>query len=807
MTAVLLTGSRAPATLELARRFADEGAFVVVADSQPALTSRSSAVGAAYRVPSARFRPREFAVAIEGIARRHDVDLVVPCCEEIFWLAGSSERLGGRLFAPPLPVLRRLHDKAEFAALLTELDIAHPETEVVASPFAWRRRSAVRRRSPDGPLIAKPAFSRFGGETITIPAGSGLPSLPRVDAEQRWLLQEFVTGEEFCTYAVAVAGSLTAFVTYRPVARAGRGAGVAFARLDDADPLSVQARGIAATLASALSLTGHFGLDLMHSAAGLQVLECNPRATSGVHLFAPGDGLAGAFSGRPAGSPSRAGARLGLPHLMYAPRSIRSFGQLGEAARQMRSPDVLSQPGDRIPFPVLLRSLAVQSSVAARNGVSLLAASTLDIEWNGEPMPPVAATGVLHPPPEAAEGRLLEEQDRSDWPRRLAAEIDDAGGLSALVENLGCDFGTVRIGGLDLPMTRPASAPGPQPTVGQVRGGTPEFSPMRDLKQASAHASEPDSYVSSPISHYVHYAREELAVLESPVWRAVGAAVVGLLGRVLRAGRADDILLLGNAPVSTNLLPDLPERAIAAATARMNRDHPALAVGWRSVHARGGIRPEVLRRCGYRLIPSRSVLFTETRGSEWERPRDTARDAAILRSSGYRVREAPVDPATGVSPYAVRVRLAELYSMLYVQKYSRLNPRYTERFVEAAQRSGLLRFTVLERDGRIDGVVGTIVAHSFLAAPFVGYDTALPQETGLYRMLSYLVARQAHEAGVRLHGSSGVADFKRNRGAEPETEFLAVYAKHLTPGRRFTWWLLEQIVRRIALPLVRRQGL
>ncbi|WP_440711446.1 GNAT family N-acetyltransferase [Herbiconiux sp. YIM B11900] len=799
MTAVLLTGSRAPATLELARRFAEEGAFVVVADSQPALTSRSSAVGAAYRVPSARFRPSEFARAIDGIARRHDVDLVVPCCEEIFWLSGSADRLGARLFAPALPVLRRLHDKADFGELLTELDIAHPQTEVLASSFAWRRRSAVRRRNPEAALIAKPAFSRFGAEAIIVPAGADLPALPRVDADQRWLLQEFVTGEEFCTYAVAVDGSLTAFVAYRPVTRAGRGAGVAFARLDEADPLSVQARSIAARLASALTLTGHFGLDLMHAATGVQVLECNPRATSGVHLFAPGDGLAGAFLGRSAGRPSREGARLGLPHLMYAPRSIRSLAQLREAARQVRSPDVLSQPGDRIPFPVLLRSLAVQSSVAAKNGVSLLAASTLDIEWNGEAMPPRAARGVPHPPPEVADGLPPTRYDGSDWPRRLAAEVDAAGGLSALVENLGCDFGTVRIGGLDLPMTRPAPKPATTPT--RARAPKAATTPTR------ARASEPDSYVSSPISHYVHYAREELAVLDSCVWRAVGGAVVGLLGGVLRAGRADDILLLGNAPVSTNLVPELPEAALAEVTARLTRAHPELALGWRSVHARGGIRPEVLRRCGYRLIPSRSVLFTETRGTEWERPRDTARDAAVLRDSGYRVRDAPIDPATGVSPQPVRRRLAELYSMLYVQKYSRLNPRYTERFVEAAQRSGLLRFTVLERDGRIDGVVGTIVANGFLAAPFVGYDTALPQEAGLYRMLSYLIARRAHEAGVRLHGSSGVADFKRNRGAEAETEYLAVFTRHLPPVRRFAWWFLDQVIRRVALPLVRRRGL
>lgn len=783
MTAVLLTGSRAPATLELARRFAEEGAFVVVADSQPALTSRSSAVGAAYRVPSARFRPREFASAIEGIAERHAVDLVVPCCEETFWLAGSAESLDSRLFAPPLPVLRRLHDKADFTVLLDELGIAHPVTEVFSSAINWRRRSAARRRRTEGPLIAKPAFSRFGSSAITVHAGVALPPLARVDTESRWLLQELLFGEEFCTYAVAVDGHLTAFVAYTPATRAGRGAGVAFRRLDDADPRTREARRIMETIASELALTGQFGLDLMHTAAGVKVLECNPRATSGVHLFAPGDGLGRAFLGgsaRPAGRP---GARLGLPHLMYASRGIRSPGRLRAVISEFRSPDVLRAPGDRLPVPVLLRSLALQTAVAVRNDVSLLAASTFDIEWNGEPMPASTGSPRVEVEAEAVTG----------WPAGFASEVEAAGGLAALVENIGCDFRTVRIAGLDLPATRPAPR-------------SPGLAPRR-IRPARQSLSQPESYVVSPVSHYVHYAREELAMLDSPFWRAAGAALVGMLDRVLRAGRADDILLLGNAPLSTNLLPELPERAIAQATKSLVSAHPELALGWRSVHARGGLGPEVLTRCGYRLIPSRSVLFSETRAPEWDHPRDTVRDREILHASGYQVRDAPVDAATGVSPRPIRERLAELYSLLYVHKYSRLNPRYTERFVEAAQRSGVLRFTVIERDGRIDGVIGTIVANGFLAAPFVGYDTALPQHTGLYRMLSFLIASQAHEAGVRLHGSSGVADFKRNRGAEPETEYLAVYTRHLPLGRRLSWWVLDQVVRRIALPLVRRRGL
>ena len=168
---------------------------------------------------------------------------------------------------------------------------------------------------------------------------------------------------------------------------------------------------------------------------------------------------------------------------------------------------------------------------------------------------------------------------------------------------------------------------------------------------------------------------------------------------------------------------------------------------------------------------------------------------------------AEIDPETGVSGRATLERIAELYGMLYLGKYSRLNPDYSPEFIALAQRSGLLRFLLLERDGRIDGVIGYTVAHGLLAAPVVGYDTTLPQEAGLYRMLSYLIARTAHDESADLHASSGVADFKRHRGAEPELEYFAVYARHLGIGPRAAWAALDLLVSRVAAPAVLRAGL
>jgi hypothetical protein len=830
MTAVLLTGSRAPVTLDLARRFADEGMFVVVADSQPAVTSASKAVGAAYRVPSARFRPWEFAAAIDGIAARHAVDLIVPTCEEIFWLAGvAGARLGAggaaaaaaagggvgggaaaaagdgaaALFAPPIEVLRRLHDKAEFVALLAELGLPHPVTEVVSSRISWRRKHAARKRHPDAALVVKPAFSRFGTRTLFVESGEGLPDLPRVSRDERWLVQERLEGEEFCSYAVAVEGRLTAFVAYRPAWRAGRGAGVAFERLDPGSAPADAARELAEAIASHVGLTGQFGLDLMSTPAGIQVLECNPRATSGVHLFAPEDGLGGAFFGEPAEPASMPAARLALPHTVYALAGMKGADGPTRWLRQLRAPDALRPPADRVPVSALVRSVAVQLRTARHAGVSLLAASTHDIEWNGEPVPPppplpsaqataltsaAPAVGAVSPGGEL--DSLVVRPRRSDWAAMFAAGIRTAGGIRSLADNIDVTVSTVDVEGHLLPMTVPRD----QPAVGQHRGSVPD-------------AADTPSYVVSPSSHYLRYAREELGELDSRAARLVAGAVLTVLSRLVEPGRLDEVVIVGNGLLSTNLLPDVGEAELARVTAELCASHPRGAIAWRGVHGRTSRLPESLRRCGYRLIPSRSVLFTATRDSEWATLRDTRRDADLLSSSDYRVRRLIPDAGTGMSDAPTRRRVAELYAQLYLHKYSFLNPRYTAEFIGVAQQAGLLDFFVLERNGRIDGVIGCTVAHGLLAAPVVGYDTAVPQGTGLYRMLSYLIALTAHRSGVDLHNSSGVADFKRNRGGEPELEYTAVFTRHLPWPRRAAWALLATAVERVGVPLVERNAL
>lgn len=94
-----------------------------------------------------------------------------------------------------------------------------------------------------------------------------------------------------------------------------------------------------------------------------------------------------------------------------------------------------------------------------------------------------------------------------------------------------------------------------------------------------------------------------------------------------------------------------------------------------------------------------------------------------------------------------------------------------------------------------------------MTTPLFGYDTSLPQQLGLYRMLSARLIEIACERRVLLHESSGAAQFKRNRGAEAEIEYTAVQVGHLPLRRRLPWTALADLLTKIGVPLLRKYKL
>lgn len=311
----------------------------------------------------------------------------------------------------------------------------------------------------------------------------------------------------------------------------------------------------------------------------------------------------------------------------------------------------------------------------------------------------------------------------------------------------------------------------------------------------------PNAWVVSPRNAYVDYAGEELHELDGAALRTSLRGALAGLGAVLAAGRVDRIVHVDNWCLSTNLHPELDVDVLREVQSLLRDTWPDHAHAWRSVHAwRGEALPERLRALGYTPVPARSCFVWDPHDPSHRRSRDLKHDARLLRNRGFEI----VD-ADGLSSEDAP-RLRALYDALYLDKYSRHNPWFTDAFVRAAL-DGALTVKALRRDGELYGVVGFFRRAGFMTTPLFGYDTELPMKEGLYRMCSRLLVDAALDSGDILHQSAGAASFKRNRHAEPVLEETLVDVGHLGMSRRAAWGVLRQGLEKIAVPLVEKAGL
>ena len=376
---VLITGARAPVALHLARLFDGAGWRVVLADTPAAPISAASRACTVYhRLPPPRFEPQRYADAVEDLLGREAVSLVLPTCEEVFYLADlwRERRPAARLFAPDIDLLRRVHDKFEFIDLCRNLGLAVPRTRLLQSRGDLE---AVRPEAPD--LVFKPVWSRFASRVLIRPAPVQLDALsPSPHAP--WVAQQFLAGEELSVYALAKEGRLAAFSLYRSIYRAGKGAGIYFQPVEDDRARAFVERFVAGTY-----WTGQISFDLMRLADGTVLpLECNPRATSGLHFFRDPRAFVAALA-EDASLVTRDVARpqtVRLAMWIYGLPSALRAGRWGAFRRHLSAAgELLDWPGDAAPKRAQWRALAEVAALALRHGISLQKASTRDIEWDG----------------------------------------------------------------------------------------------------------------------------------------------------------------------------------------------------------------------------------------------------------------------------------------------------------------------------------------------------------------------------------------------------------------------------------------
>ncbi len=371
---ILVTGTRAPAALHIARLLANAGHDVLTADAllSPLCRGDEEFVDR-LRYPSPRRQPQDFRAWVVRTLRDENIELILPCCEEIFHFAHVLEdiQLEHLLYAPSLEMLLRCHDKYAFTQLMWSVGLPHPHTQKIESKETLSQLDTSN-------AVLKPVWSRFGHQVMIKPTEADAMTITPTP-EAPWVIQEFIPGQEISIYGVAGKGRPTALCAYRSEWRAG-GAGICLKPVygDDIEAF-------VHTFASRTQWTGQFAFDAIRTAdRGLIPIECNPRATSGVHFFRNATSFSGALFGADLSIPSPKPQCLKSAMMTLGLKDALKNGTFSKWREDIASSDDAQHMGlSKTGFCKSLITAAELSLRALRHRVSLLEASTYDISWDG----------------------------------------------------------------------------------------------------------------------------------------------------------------------------------------------------------------------------------------------------------------------------------------------------------------------------------------------------------------------------------------------------------------------------------------
>lgn len=332
----------------------------------------SRSIDRCFEVASPNPDPRRFHQDLLNIIEREQVNWLLPVSEETLHVSTLADQLPAhvRLFCMPHEVLLELHHKLRFIERLKRLDLPAVRTLDATDPGAANFLA-------EADVVMKPMLSSSGNGVRRLAAGSRLPT-----HRSGMLLQAWLPGPEISTFSVVSDGQVVGSVGYRALITAGSVA-VCFESLP---ALPTEVTDTIARIAIEFQWTGFLSFDWRADGHGEYLaIECNPRATSGVHFVDPGD-LGRAIFRPERAQPFRLRAESRLQQFYPALTATQAAGLRGEPWRPnlkhlFGCRDVCFTWQDPLPFlsmpvnswPIMARALF--------GGQSFGDASTADIGW------------------------------------------------------------------------------------------------------------------------------------------------------------------------------------------------------------------------------------------------------------------------------------------------------------------------------------------------------------------------------------------------------------------------------------------
>lgn len=392
---VLITNGRSPMTLDLVRNLGSAGHEIHVAETSFFHVCRfSNKVVRSHIIPSPRFSTELFIEAMIHIVKTNKIDLLIPAWEDALLIAQHQYRFPSfcKIFTSDFALLSKLHNKWGFTQFLGEIGIPAPESMLIESEEDLQKISLEE-------FALKACYSRASQKVYKLTKYDGLPKISCSKSDP-WIAQKWLEGESFCTFSVCKDGKLKAHSTY-PIDFVQQGKSTS---LNNVQGYCLTFRSIhhekivqwVKDFAKKTSFTGMLAFDFIETAEGnLYAIECNPRITSGVTLFAESDNLDKAFFGEAEDKVITPGTaiqkQITIAMILYGRNSAyrgKTSQSYWKTFLQFR--DIVFNRRDLKPFviqPLLWIKYFFQSW---KLGIKIPAAFTHDIDYNAEQSHPIS---------------------------------------------------------------------------------------------------------------------------------------------------------------------------------------------------------------------------------------------------------------------------------------------------------------------------------------------------------------------------------------------------------------------------------
>ncbi len=377
---ILITGARSISTLNLVRILSKAGHQVFVADTQllhP--TYFSSLVHKAFTYPSPKNSLLLFISTLEKIIKENKINFLIPTCEEIFYIAKFLPQLSKlcQVFCSPFEQMMRLHNKWSFFELQKKHQIPTPVS------FLIHQTSDLNNPLLPDEYILKPVFSRSSQFVKKVQKNKAPPTL-EYSPNNPWMAQKWIYGKHFCSYSICHQGDLTAHSCYGVRFTVDQHSCISFLHIEHLKIFEWVKKFVHLE-----NYTGQIAFDFIETEEGdLFAIECNPRTTSGLHLFNEHKEIHEAFfePDYPTIQPSIGVQRqLFIGMLLFGWKKHNwHLGRLNYFKELLLVRDTLFSWQDPLPYLTLPLMLGVYLSNAFRTKKSLVNSFTEDIEWNGE---------------------------------------------------------------------------------------------------------------------------------------------------------------------------------------------------------------------------------------------------------------------------------------------------------------------------------------------------------------------------------------------------------------------------------------